>query len=185
MLHPIFDSKVKSPLEWEDCQSPKSQHSTPRRYQAPPVQNSAIQRSTNAEKGHRSTQSGRPMPKRKSKTEFCNLPKNSYITRANCVSPRPPSNPYRIGTQPTLPALWLGLPSSHRDHYTYSLLAAFLRRRYRDISATPKYTSRQKRKSPLPRHTVVRALIHIVLHTSEYEFIPPGRVYCVPYAAYS
>ena len=163
---------------------PKSQRSTPRRYQAPPVQNSAIQRSTNAEKGHRSTQSGRPMPKRKSKTEFCNLPKIITL-RAFLASRPPPSNPYRIGTQPTLPALWLGLPSSHRDHYTYSLLAAFLRRRYRDISATPKYTSRQKRKSPLPRHAVVSALIHIALYPPEYEFIPPGRVYCVPYAAYS
>lgn len=161
---------------------PKSQRSTPRRYQAPPVQNSAIQRSTNAEKGHRSTQSGRPMPKRKSKTIFCNLPKIITL-RAFLASRPPPSNPYRTGTPQ--PALRLGLPSSHRDHYTYSLLAAFLRRRYRDISATPKYTSRQKRKSPLPRHTVVSALIHIALHTSEYEFIPPGRVYCVPYAAYS
>lgn len=161
---------------------PKSQRSTPRRYQAPPVQNSAIQRSTNAEKGHRSTQSGRPMPKRKSKTIFCNLPKIITL-RAFLASRPPPSNPYRTGTPQ--PALRLGLPSSHRDHYTYSLLAAFLRRRYRDISATPKYTSRQKRKSPLPRHTVVSALIHIALHTSEYEFVPPGRVDRVPYAAYS
>lgn len=162
---------------------PKSQRSTPRRYQAPPVQNSAIQRSTNAEKGHRSTQSGRPMPKRKSKTIFCNLPKIITLRAFLASRPPPPSNPYRTGTPQ--PALRLGLPSSHRDHYTYSLLAAFLRRRYRDISATPKYTSRQKRKSPLPRHTVVSTLIHIALHTSEYEFVPPGRVDRVPYAAYS
>jgi|GEM_PF-4071481 len=162
---------------------PKSQRSTPRRYQVPPVQNSAIQRSTNAEKGHRSTQSGRPMPKRKSKTEFCNLPKNSYITHANRVSPPPPPPPPPTPTH--TPALRLGSPSSPRDHYAYSLLAAFLRRKYRDISATQKYASLQIRKISLLRHTVVSALIHIALQPPEYEFVPPGRVDRVPYAAYS
>ena len=85
-------------------------------------------------------------PKRKSNTVFCNLPKKSYVARANRVSPPPPpSNPYRIGTPQ--PALRLGSPTSLRDHSVYSPLAAFPRCKYRDISATAKYASWQSVKA--------------------------------------